>query len=130
MTYTYNDDRLTVTADADDRAELAQLKADDPDGFGSDEYMFDFFEGLMANSELDWIDPFDTGDLTDAPILGILGSDREFSSGPFGSVPSGFWNNHNWYRPILRRWGFMDYAVRSMLDDLLDRGEAVLVASS
>ena len=130
MEYTYDDDRLTITADAEDLAELAELKTDDPDGFGNDRMMVEFFEDLLANSELDWIDAADMGDLTDAPMLGIRGDEQDHKSGPFGVTHCGHWDEKDWYQPITHRWGFMDYQVRSLLDDLLDRGEAVLVSAA
>ena len=94
---------LALIADDDDRRNLAEMKADDPKQFGTIQSEIEALEPLIANSELDWIDPAECGDLTDAPILGIREED---------GVP-------------LERWGFMDYQVRTFLDDLIETGRAV-----
>jgi hypothetical protein len=94
---------LTLTADDEDRAFLRELKEDEPDHFGTIQSEIEALESLIANSELDWIDPAECGDLTDAPILGI----RDADGAP------------------LERWGFMDYQCRTFLDDLIAHGRAV-----
>jgi hypothetical protein len=66
---------------------------------------FEALEHLMANSELDWISPEEIGALTDAPMLGLR--DEE-------GIPTA-------------AWGFMDYALRSFLTDLVENGKAVFV---
>ena len=63
-------------------------------------------EPLICNSELDWVAPEDIGALTSAPILGIRN--------PAGEVDAA--------------WGFMDYAVRSFVDDLINTGKAIFVS--
>ena len=73
------------------------------DGFCSNDVMYEFFEGFIANTEWEWISPEDIGALTDAPILGIKDE------------------NDN----VIEAYGFMDYAVRSILEDL-ESGKAVL----
>ena len=85
-------------------------------------------ESLTCNSELTWIDPSDTGDLTDAPMLGILGDERHQASGPCGVVHTGRDAGGNTFTPILERWAFMDYQLRTFLDDLTDTGKAVFVS--
>ena len=67
---------------------------------------YDALESLLANSELDWIRPEEIGALTSAPILGI----RDEQGEPTAA------------------WGFMDYAVRSFLTDLIEHGKAVFVS--
>lgn len=92
------------------------------DDFQSDDTLLDTLESLTANSELEWINPADTGDLTSAPMLGILGEPGRHESGPYGCVLVG-WDEHGaWHSPIVMRWAFMDYQVRSPLDDLADNG--------
>lgn len=75
--------------------------------FVAESTMFDVFEKLISNSELDWIRPEECGDLTDAPILGIRDRDDE---------------------TVVERWGYMDYQVKSPLNDLLNRGKARFTA--
>ena len=107
MKYTISKDRrfLTITADAGERANLVDLG----DSIHSDSTMVDVLEHITCNSELQWINPSETGDLTDAPLLGIYGA------GPDDETPV-----------ISERWGFQSYAVRSLLQDLRDKGEVVL----
>jgi len=93
--------RLVITVDDGERAELSAL-----DDIQSDVAMWDFLEPLVCNSDLDWISPAETGDLTDAPMLG-----RRNESGE-----------------VMERWAFMDYQVRSPLEDFLSSGRAVFVA--
>lgn len=102
MKYKFNLDRsqLIVSADELERALLREMPAEE---IQSDAALWDFLEQLVCNSELEWIRPEETGDLTDAPLLGIRESDESISE----------------------RWGFMPYALRSPLIDLRDKGEAV-----
>lgn len=81
-----------------------------------DSTLFDFCEKLVCNSELDWVRPEWTGDLTDAPMLGVVfwGDDADERSASF--VPT-----------VEERWGWTDYQVRSLLEQLRDHGTAVLV---
>jgi hypothetical protein len=133
MNFEYNDDTLTITVDADEQAELRQNRQDDPDLFASDRALHDHFEDLVCNSELQWVDPADTGDLTDAPMLGILGEAEPGGNGEYGKVLAGSWEDsagvmQTWFHPIEKRWAFMSYQVRSALDDLADEGKVVFVS--
>ena len=130
LRYRIEDTRLIITADAEDQAELQRMKTEDE--FQSDQAMYDAFEHLTANSELTWISPSDTGDLTDAPILGVLGEEGIKQHTVFlenyGLVETGsdgFWTM---VQPILKRWAFMDYQLRSHLDDLVEKGKAVFIS--
>ena len=107
MHYTFNTDRtrLTVHADADERAALAEARTDNPEEWGGSPIEADTLEHLLCNSELDWVNPTDTGDLTDAPMIGITDEDGT----------------------VLERWAFMDYQLRTFCDDLIERGEAVFI---
>jgi len=118
--------KLVITIDADEQAELRELK-EESDNFQSDRDMHDFLEPLVCNSELQWINPEDTGDLTDAPMLGILGEESTENTGPFGAIQCGFWDGKPRFQPILNRWAFMESALRSPLEDLLEKGEVVFV---
>jgi len=107
MKHTISPDRtrLIITADEQDRKDLRELEAEG-NHIHSDNAMHEFFEPLTCNSDLDWTNPEMTGDLTDAPMLATHGGD-------FGCV--------------VERWAFMDYQVRSVLEDLRDMGEVVFV---
>lgn len=111
MNYSISPDRrtLTITADEGERANLRELG----DSIHQDATMCDVLEHITANSELAWVNPSETGDLTDAPMLGIYGA------GP---------DDEN--APVRERWAFMSYQVRSLLQDLRDDGEAVLVSGN
>ena len=109
LSYKISEDRrtLTVTAGKSARAELAELGQD----IHSDKSLYEAFDKLIANTELQWINPSECGDLTDAPILGIYGA------GPDDKDP-----------PVAERWGFMQYQVVSPLQELRDTGRAVFTA--
>lgn len=101
MKYKFNPDRskLIISANESERALLREIPEEE---IQSDVMLWDFLEQLVCNSELDWIRPEETGDLTDAPLLGI----REESG-------------------AIERWGFEPYCLRSPLIDLRDSGEVV-----
>jgi hypothetical protein len=122
MKFTQNKSQLTIIVDSDEQMQLRELKLEIGDQFQSDKALRDFLEPLIANSELQWIDPSDTGDLTEAPMLGILGEESEKGEGPYGAVHVGHWDGKDWYQPILQRWAYMDYQVRSPLNDMLAIG--------
>lgn len=95
---------LTVTFDDADRQALRELPPEGERGnIQTDIAMIDALEPLTCNSELEWVDPSETGDLTSAPMLGIRNE--------LGSVSE--------------RWAFLDYQLRSPLVDLLETGKAV-----
>ena len=71
----------------------------------SDQAMYDVFLPMLANSELDWINPEDCGALTSAPLLAILDSD---------GLP-------------IKVWGFMDYQVKSVVNELLEKNFVTFV---
>ena len=109
MNYTITKDRsqLVLTVDEDERALLCELG----EAIHRDMTMHEFFERLVCNSELWWVSPAATGDLTDAPMLGLVEYDDDSEFG---------------YR-VVERWAWMSYAVRSLLEELRDKGVAVLV---
>lgn len=117
--------RLTITVDESEREQLrnwAEERAGFSDeNFQSDAAMQNFLEPIVCNSELQWINPADTGDLTDAPMLGIVeGQDRESYNDT---------QDRESYTPqVIERWAYMNYQVRSPLEDLRDTGECVFVA--
>lgn len=124
--------QLRLTADPEERELLRQL-ATDLEGEPLSRLESEAMEYLLCNSELCWVDPADTGDLTDAPIIGILGSDEARTreqKGPFGAQMCGGDEGGDWYVPIIARWGFMSYALRSFVSDLIENGEAVFVSEN
>jgi hypothetical protein len=103
MQFTYDLNQngcLILKADSQDREQLAEL----PDRSTDSEY--EAVEKLIANSELEWIDAEETGDLTSAPMLGLRDEQGQ----------------------VISRWAFMDYQVRSFIDDLIEKGKAVFIS--
>lgn len=129
MEHTFENGDLVITIDADTQAHLAERQTEDD--FDSVNYMYDVFEDLVCNSNLDWISPDITGDLTDAPILGILGEAIPGSEGdgvlagcyPPEDCPDGEPVPH--YHPVIDRWGYMDYALKCPQEDLANHGKVV-----
>lgn len=128
MKYTFNATRtlLTISADEIDRANLREMGEE----IHQEKTMCEFFDPLIYNSELNWIDAANTGDLTSAPMLGIL-SEPEFKRHNLETVRnrkniiSSCDTNGLMVCHVVERWAFMDYQVRSVLEDLRDRGEAI-----
>ena len=69
----------------------------------------------MIENGFDRISPEDIGALTDAPIIGNL----VFNSKAAGED----WGNIDWGKT--RVWWYPDYALRSFVDDLLEKGETI-----
>ena len=120
------DHRLRIYCTPEEQKELRKL-------IDSDEFELpdksEVLEPLISNSELDWIPEGSTGDLTSAPMLGILGEegvkDHTVFLENFGLVECGQDGHNIFVRPIIARWAFMDYQVRSFLDDLAEKGECI-----
>jgi hypothetical protein len=100
---------LVLEVDADTQVELQSLRldlnGDRSDAFSSDSNLYDVFEWLICNSEYEFVQAEETGDLTAAPLLGIRDE----------------------HRNVVQRWGFMDYQLRSPQDDLADVGRCEFV---
>lgn len=105
ITYEISEDRkyLTLVADYETRKFLSYEKYKNPEWFGSSESENDVLFSLMINSDLFWVKPEESGDLTDAPLIGIYNSDGK----------------------LIERWGYMNYQIKSFLDDFITAGEAV-----
>ena len=122
---------LILTVDDDERAEIKALLADNPDKPGID-LESEVLERLIANSELDWVCPSETHDLTDAPMLGIRGDQSRFADLPedrHGETNVGGDEGGPWFAPITHRWAYMSYALRSFLTDLIDNGQTAFIGN-
>lgn len=98
---------LKVIANSDDIEDLKNLQSEDPEGFGTDEKLHEFFERLTCNSEFRFVDNLE-GDLTSAPTLALTKYDEKTDE-----------------ESVYARWCYMDYQVKSPLDDLLEYGQAI-----
>lgn len=133
------DGRLKLTVDEKEKNHLQYLRDDKnatmvefsiPDGWGMQWLEETILEPLIANSELEWIPEWVTGDLTSAPMLGVLGEPQAGGNGPLGAVLAGRWEDasgviQGFFSPVTHRWAWMHYQVRSFLDDLADSGECI-----
>lgn len=95
---------LILTANASEREWLEGLRNE------SGEFDYRAEDEVLAQitcgTELDTISPEEIGALTSAPILGL----RDDKGEPTAA------------------WAFMDYAIRSFIQDLIDNGKAVFVS--
>jgi len=89
-----------LSVDADDQQRLKDLRIEEPDDWGTTVFEIETLEPFTCNSEWLFVNPADTGDMTDAPILGRTDEEGE----------------------IVERYAYMDYALGSFLDDLADKG--------
>ena len=148
LTYQISPDRtsLTITADAQTRAELQEIKSQDEkediDVFVSDDSLQEAFESMISNSSLEWVEPSDCGAMTAAPLLGFYGESTPVPveegvashDNERGGRFVGCWDNAegvlcHWYEEVDEVWGYAPYALRSPLEDLLETGEVQFVAS-
>lgn len=92
-----------------DAAQRRAVKATyEKEYLGSDACLWEVMEGFLANSPYQRIDPSAISALTEAPMLAITDTDGE----------------------VLKAWAFMDYQVRSLLEELVNTGEAVLTSGN
>jgi hypothetical protein len=114
MLYKIEGKGLVIKVDAEELERLRDQRAADPPAFVMDCFMYDLFEDLIANSDLEWIDPETAlrlcGDLTDAPTLGIWANECGDCDCPGCAT--------------LTRWAFMDYQVCSVQGRLAAAGVA------
>jgi hypothetical protein len=105
LTYDLNTNGcLIITADSKDKEYILECLENSNEGSRASE--FEVMEHALCNSELDWVSAEEIGALTDAPILGLRDEQGE----------------------VTAAWAFMDYQVRSFLQDLLTDGEAVFIS--
>jgi hypothetical protein len=119
ITYEIKPHCLVLKADAETRRELRENYPGEE--LHSDQAMHEVLEPLICNSELDWVYPEEVGALTSAPMLGLLGELNDHGPGRL----VGRWSGCCWYAPIEQCWAFMSYQVRSVVQDLVEHGEAV-----
>lgn len=104
MKFTKTKKGLKITIDKTDKIFLSEIKEDNDDELGSTKAEMEFFEDYLCNSEWEWIAPENIGALTSAPILGIKDENDE----------------------VIEAYGYMDYQVYSMLEELETHGEILL----
>lgn len=129
MQILFSDDRTRLIISADPQEREALRARED---IQSDNALHEVFEPLVCNSELEWGQPWVTGDLTDAPLLWITGEDVTMHKIPRDAIGTMFIGRRGeppelCYTPVLERWAYMDYQVRSPLEDLRDRGEVIFI---
>ncbi len=124
------DDRLRIYLQEGDREELQQLADEYGESFNSDDVMYEVFEPLLCNSDLQWSSPDRISALTGAPVLCVLLHEEEpiNDMDEVGYIMVGSWPDSQgmtriWGEKIIQAWAFMDYAVRSPQEDLLKYGE-------
>ena len=107
-----------------------RLIVDNPAALADVDTIEEALEQLLANSDLCWIDPSVCGDLTSAPLLaGLVYPEQSYEALPGnGRVACGFWDGKHWSCRVAMRWGWMDYAVKDLLEELREHGEAILLA--
>lgn len=131
--------RLVITVTKREQRRLKAAQRRDEKGvceppFDSDAFLHELLEPLLTNDEFTWLPEGCTGDLTSAPMFGILGDempgpdDTEAALG-LGLVHVGCWPHEGqvrqMYRPVLKRWGFMAYQITSPQRELAEAGECV-----
>lgn len=101
-----NDNNLLIILDEEEMKALLEESREN-DSFKTNDFMYDLFEPLICNSDLEWLSPEQTGDLTDAPILGV--------TDPVTNT-------------VVERWAFMSYETTSPQEQMLDSGMALFIS--
>lgn len=103
MDFQENHKGLTLTVDKEEQQRLGQLHKELGDHFHSDRAYMNWFENFIANSEFYW----SCGEipLTSCPCL--VRRDEDYN--------------------ITEAFGFMDYQVRSILQDLQEYGKVFFI---
>jgi len=94
---------LILKADAEEQVRIRELVAEKEGDWSPMQMDDEVLAPLLCNSELEFINAEDCGALTDAPILGLRKESGEVEAA----------------------WAYMDYQLRSFVDDLLETGRAV-----
>jgi hypothetical protein len=117
--------RISITCKEQRELRAIMRESENPD---SDYLMHEYMEQLTCNSDYDWIDPAWTGDLTDAPMLGHFGEEKELPEGAdqvYYHV-TGAWDGKIWHEPVTHRWAWMGYETESFLGRLVKYREIFL----
>lgn len=129
---------LRIDISLTEQVHFRELRQHVPISFYSQ--MAELLEPLTCNSELSWSDAEETASLTDAPILAIFGDERPLRSASGeqagrGNRYAGDWDDEQgrittWVQDPVQFWGYMNYQVSSLLDQLADQGYVVLMAGA
>jgi hypothetical protein len=118
---------ICVTPKEQQRLQEMRKEGQSPDHvvqWGTQRCEHEVLEGLICNSELEWVQPEWVGALTSAPMLGIFADLRPLhrsEDARFQRI-AGHWDDRTWVEPVDKCWAYMSYQVRSFLDDLADQG--------
>ena len=77
MKMTFEDEMLVMTVDAAEQDSLKRMRDADPHKFGLNDTLYEMLDDLFSNDEFVWLPEGFTGDLTSAPMIGILGDEEE-----------------------------------------------------
>lgn len=115
--------KITFTLDQEEKNNIKSLRESEEDEVEISNAVEELLSNHFCNCELQWINPADTGDITEAPMLGILGETTTEDKGPYGAVHCGFWDEKARYNPITERWAYMNYQVEDPYLVLAEKGE-------
>jgi hypothetical protein len=129
------DGKLVITITKKEQRHLNALQRRDEEGrcnpaFNSDDFLYDLLMPMFTDDSFTWLPEGTTGDMTSAPIIGVLGD--EMPGPPTDKAEcSGLYHCGRWevdgelreiYQPVLSRWAFMDYALSSPQQELAETG--------
>jgi len=90
--------KLLLSVNPDQAAWLRAIRIVNRGVWNTDSFMVELLDFFTCNSDYGWVSPVETGDLTDAPILGRRDEDGK----------------------VTDRWAFMNYQIENFLDTLAD----------
>ena len=137
MQYYFDENKnLVITADEEEQRMLREYKSELEDqglNFSSNDALYETFESLICNSELEFSDASTINALTSAPVLAIFSGEdievdppcEENNYRCIGYRVTGGNHGVTYGIKLWRAWAFMDYAVRSPQEDLLEYGQTV-----
>jgi hypothetical protein len=131
--------RLVITVTKKEQRSLQAVMGLDEVGecelpFDSDAFLSELLEPMVTNDEYVWLHGGCTDDLTDAPMLGVLGEEIPGPDNLDDAIGLGLYHVGCWhhrgrlrqmYHPVLKRWAFMDYQITSPQKQLAETGECV-----
>jgi hypothetical protein len=109
-----------------------QGRCDPP--FESDAFLHGLLEPMTANGAFTRLPDGCTDDLTNAPMLGVIGAEMPGPDDPqdaigMGLVHVGRWTHEGRFRamysPVLKRWAFMNYQVTTPQRELAETGSCI-----